>query len=268
MGQEKTEALVLRGVDFSESSRIVTFLTPERGRMACLAKGARRAKSGLGAVLDTFNRVELIYYWKDGRHVQTLAEASLLEAYSGIKRDFERTAYAAFPLELALRVAHENEPSQPLYDVMVRGLDGLRAWPGAARAHVCWHVLRLLSAAGFEPALTHCVVCGATVADEAGFVYEGGVTCGRERCDLRLPPETLALLRAFSAAEGACPEVACGAHALAAAFMVLRRYAARQLETDFRSLRVLDELFPEANAAPGVRDAGRPRAARDSDGSI
>ena len=56
VSQEKTEAIVLRGVDFSESSRIVTFLSPERGRLTCIAKGARRKNSGVSAVLDTFNR--------------------------------------------------------------------------------------------------------------------------------------------------------------------------------------------------------------------
>ncbi|HNT88720.1 MAG TPA: DNA repair protein RecO, partial [Candidatus Hydrogenedentes bacterium] len=96
MPQERTEAVVLRGVDFSESSRIVTFLTPDRGRVACLAKGARRKNCPYAAALDTFNRVELVYYWKDGRNVQTLGEAALLDAYPGIKGDLEKSVYAAF----------------------------------------------------------------------------------------------------------------------------------------------------------------------------
>ena len=70
---------VLRGVDFSETSRIVTFLTPGRGRLACLAKGARRRRSPFQAMLDTLNRDEIVYYWKDGREVQQLGEAALLD---------------------------------------------------------------------------------------------------------------------------------------------------------------------------------------------
>ena len=78
MAQEKAEALVLRGVDFSETSRIITFLSPERGLLTCIAKGVRRKGSPLASVLDTFNHVELVYYWKEGRGVHTLGEASLL----------------------------------------------------------------------------------------------------------------------------------------------------------------------------------------------
>ena len=64
MSQERTEAIVLRGVDFSESSRIVTLLSPDRGRLVCMAKGVKRPKSQLAGLLDTFNRLEVVYYWK------------------------------------------------------------------------------------------------------------------------------------------------------------------------------------------------------------
>ena len=115
MPQEKTEAVVLRGVEFSETSRIVTFLTPRRGRVACIAKGARRKGSPMAAVLDTFNRVDMVYYRRQGRQVQTLAEAALLDGFPGLKGDLDRSLFAAIPLEIAFRVAHENEPSEALY---------------------------------------------------------------------------------------------------------------------------------------------------------
>ena len=108
MPQERTEAVVLRGIAFSETSRIVTFLTPGRGRLACLAKGAYRRRSAFGGALDTLNRVELVYYWKSSRSVQPLAEVSVLDAFPGIKTNLEKATCAALPLELAYRVTQEN----------------------------------------------------------------------------------------------------------------------------------------------------------------
>lgn len=239
MPQERTEAVVLRGVDFSESSRIVTFLTPDRGRLACLAKGARRRKSAVAAALDTFNRVELVYYWKDGRGVQNLSEAALLDAYSGIKNNLEKGVYAAFALEFVAKVAHENEPSRELYAALTGGLASMAAWPGDARTHVCWQLLRFLREAGFEPVLDRCVKTGEAVSDTPGFVYEGGVVAAGCRADRRLSRETYAVLRVLSAARDACPDV----RAPDEAFTVLRLYAARQLETEFRSVRVIEEMF-------------------------
>lgn len=239
MSQEKAEAHVLRGVDFSETSRIITFLTPARGRLTCIAKGVRRKNSVLAPVLGTMNRVELVYYWKEGRSVQTLAEASLLNGYPNTRRDLERGAFAAFPLEIATRVAHENEPSEAFYAALSRGLDGLEAWRGDARAHCCWQVARLLEAAGFAPDLTRCVHCQREIGDNPGFDLDGGAVCARCTAERRISPAVYRSLCALFAARDGCPSV----EAVLEVFRLLRAYASRQTESDFRSLRVLDEMF-------------------------
>lgn len=239
MSQEKSEAHVLRGVDFSETSRIVTFLTPARGQVTCIAKGVRRKNSPLSAVLDTLNRVELVYYWKEGRSVQTLGEATLLEPFSRIKSDLERGAHAAFPLEIALRIAHENDPCPDFYRAFSQGLYSLNAWDGEARAHCCWQVARLLAAAGFTPELRECVQCGREIGDNSGFDYRAGAVCATCTPDRRIDQATRDDLRAVFAAESVCPRLT----SAASTFWVLRTYATRQTETDYRSLRVLDEMF-------------------------
>ena len=42
MAAEKTDALVIRLADFSESSRVVTLFTRDFGKVSALAKGAKR----------------------------------------------------------------------------------------------------------------------------------------------------------------------------------------------------------------------------------
>lgn len=239
MAQERSEAVVLRGVDFSETSRIMTLLLPVRGRTAMMAKGARRKKSAFGGALDTFNRIEAVYYWKDGRDIQLLGEASVLDSYSRIKRDLEKATYGTFPLELAYRVAHENEPSEELFGALVRGLESLARWEGSARAHACWQVVQLLITAGFEPSLDVCAECGRPVGAAPGFAWHGGVTCSRCRADRRLTAREAEALRKMAASRASCPEIADSG----SLFGLLRAYASRQLETDFRSARVIDDIF-------------------------
>lgn len=238
MPQERAEAVVLRGVDFSESSRIVTFLTPVRGRLACLARGARRQKSPLLAVLDTLNRVEIVYYWKDSRAVQALGEVALLDGFGAIKADFAKASFAALPLEFAMRVAHENEPSAALYATLMGGMESLTAWTGDVRVHACWQLARLLSVAGFEPGLDVCASCGAPVADAPGFSYDGGVTCPQCNADRRLSAEEFLALRALTLSREACPAV----ERVNGVYRALCGYAMRQLETDLHSVRVIDEM--------------------------
>ena len=87
VSQERTEAIVIKAIDFSESSCIVTLFSPDRGRLTCMAKGVKRPKSQLAGLLDSFNRIEVLYGWKESRSVQQLFDGSLLERYAGIKGD-------------------------------------------------------------------------------------------------------------------------------------------------------------------------------------
>ena len=240
MSQERTEAVVLRGVDFSETSRIVTILCPDRGRVACLAAGVRRAKSPLAAVLDTFNRVEVVYYWKDGREVQRLGEAVLVDGYPAIKSDVEKSVFAAFPLEIAYRVAQQNEPSHRLYAVLVNGLERMAEWTGPAMVHVAWQVMQLLSAAGYEPALDW-------PGSPAGFAFDHGVVGERGRADRLLSVGVYEDLCLLARQRDRCPEVSDPQ----AAFNLLRGFAVRQLETEFRSLWVIDQILEARNRPNG-----------------
>jgi DNA repair protein RecO (recombination protein O) len=234
--QERTEAIVLRGVDFSESSRIVTFLTPNRGRMACMAQGVRRAKSQLAPVLDTFNRVELIYYYKEGRSVQKLGEATLLDGYQAIKSNLDKAVFTAFPLELAYKAVQEDDPAEDVYDALMRGFESMAAWTGDVKAHAVWQVIQLLCLAGFEPDLDN----GDRGGDSVRWSHAHGVAEPGSAGDRRISRVALDGLRLLVRSRDACPRIEDAGEA----FDALRGYVTRQLESDFRSLRVIEQMYP------------------------
>ncbi len=240
----------MRGVDFSNTSRIVTFLTPDRGRLACMAKGARRARSPFAGVLDTFNRVELVYYWKEGRGVQQLAEVAPLNTFGLVKSDLEKATFAAVPIELAGKIAHENEPSAMLYERVVSGLDTLGRWSSGVLTHVCWQVFHLLAVAGFEPTLTACVHCGGRIDKPAGFAYEGGVVCrscayrvrdgqNADSTYVKLNQADYEALRNLAGHPRTCPQVRVSEDV----FGWLCGYALHHIDGDLRSVRVVREIL-------------------------
>lgn len=245
MAVEHTEAVVVRGVDYSQTSRIVTFVTPRRGRVACLVKGARRPGSTTAAALDMFNRVEIGLVWKDSRSVQTLTDCTALDAYPALKTDLDKSTCGAVALEVALKTAHENEPSETLYAALVNGLEGLAAWTGPAEVYTCRVLLRLLAAAGFAPVLDRCCFTSREIRGACGFSLDGGLTQVEARMDCDLSAEEAALLRAL-AGEGACPASGNGAKLL----NVLCAYTERQMDVTLRSARVLDQLREKAGAVP------------------
>lgn len=237
MSQERTEAIVLKAIDFSETSRIVTFLTPDRGKLTCMVKGVKRPKSQLAGLLDTFNRIEVMYLWKESRSIQQMTDGTLLDRYAGIKESLDKSMYGAFLVEMMYRIAHDNEPSQDLYDVYVDGMNRLSAWAGDVCIHACWQIVRVLEVAGYSPTLDACCLCGSVLEDHAGFSYDGGATCSECVSDINIDRGTFRTLCAIGKGSS-CPRLKGGDKT----FQLLRHFTARQLECDFRSARVIEQM--------------------------
>jgi len=112
----QSRAIILRTIDFQETSRIVAAYTREFGKVSLMAKGAKSSKSKYMGKLDPGMLVDLVYHNKAGRSIQTLSEISLLQAFSTQSYHPDRlTARLAFT-DLLNRIIEEGMQHSDLYD--------------------------------------------------------------------------------------------------------------------------------------------------------
>lgn len=121
----KTEAIVLRTVDYGESSLIATLFTRTHGKIAVIARGARKPKSKFAAFLVTGQLLEVVYYMKNTRSVQTLSDASYIVKMNELRTNLQKMAVMITTLELASQVIHENEVNEPVFDFLKKMLSWL-----------------------------------------------------------------------------------------------------------------------------------------------
>jgi len=179
----RTEAIVLREMDYGEADRILTLLTPD-GKLRAVAHGIRRPTSRKVGHLGLFYRVQVML--ARGRDLDTVTQAEGLEEYEGIRGDLLRFTYACYVGELADRFAQEQEESGALFELVVGTLRRL----GQSQHPRIWvrhFELRLLSLSGYQPELFSCVNCRAAIRPETNFLSleQGGLLCGR--CGLGQP---------------------------------------------------------------------------------
>lgn len=110
-------ALVLRTVDFKESSKIVTLLTPEYGKFGVLVRGARKPKNKYSGYFETGNLLDVIVYMKNSRRIQNLTEVSFRQKNWRIRAEFDRLALLMATIELIDGMVHEQEPSIELFNL-------------------------------------------------------------------------------------------------------------------------------------------------------
>ena len=87
MSSEKTLAIVVRVVEFSETSCVVTLFTRDFGKIGALAKGARRPKSPFESALDLLAVCRIVFLHKSSESLDLLTEAKLERRFRAATRD-------------------------------------------------------------------------------------------------------------------------------------------------------------------------------------
>lgn len=178
-----TPAVVVRTRAFGESDKIVTFLTRDLGKIAGIAKGARRSKRRFVNVLEPFTHVDVTLRLRPGYDLAFVNACVLRDAPISLARDLMKFAYASYVLELTDRMVREREAGPETYELVrdaIALLEHGEAEPGVLRAFEL-HLLRLT---GYEPELDRCRRCATAVsAGTTMYVHpaRGGVLCARCR---------------------------------------------------------------------------------------
>lgn len=180
MSTEKADALVLRVIDFSETSNIVTLLTREFGKIHALAKGGRRPKGPFESALDLLSECRVVFLRKSSEALDLLTEAKLEKRFRGRPGDLSSLYAGYYVAELLSELTHDSDPHPELYDAAVRTLAALGG-TGPIAPIVLRFELSALQLVGHAPSLSTCVGCGKDV-EPVGRVYfghlAGGVLCG------------------------------------------------------------------------------------------
>lgn len=164
MTVRRTEALVLRAADFSNTSRVLALYTEDEGQVRVLAKGLRRRRE-LFAPMDLFSRNEVVYYPRRAPGLAILKESFELDAHRSLGASLGRLYAASAAAELMAEGTPLGEADRDLY-ALARSLFGRLARAdalpagGGARALLAAFVLRLLRRTGYGPVLDRCAECG------------------------------------------------------------------------------------------------------------
>jgi len=154
-----TVAIVWRRSDFRESSRIVTCLSREHGRLAGLAKGAHRPDSPFLGRLDFLNEVRATFS-SDRGGLRLLVRAELLRERRALRQP-ARFLAASHLAQLCDFAMPDETPAPDVYDLLAGGLNLLERCPAAAIPQTVLGLeLRHLDLLGALPDLDRCAQCG------------------------------------------------------------------------------------------------------------
>ena len=205
MSAEKATALVLRVIDFSETSAVVTLFTREFGKVRALAKGARRPKGPFESALDLLVLCRIVFLRKSSDALDLLTEAKLERHFRPPPGALANLYAAYYIAELLGELTDDYDPHPELFDAAEHALTALRG-PDAVAPVVVRFELTALRVLGHLPSLDTCVECGKTVKESGRTPFSqraGGVLCKSCRVGqkqvISISPGVLAAMARFAA---------------------------------------------------------------------
>lgn len=191
MSRERTfrsEAVVLRRIDFGEADRLLTLYSRDFGKIKAVAKGARKPQSRKTGHVEQFMRTNFLL--AKGRDIDIVTQAEMVDAYPALREDLVRATYASYAVELLDRFTAEEDRHTGIYDLLVDALGWLETTENIMLA-ARYYELRLLALTGFQPRLFNCVSCGSPIMEQDQFFSAelGGLLCpGCQEADRRSQP--------------------------------------------------------------------------------
>ena len=144
-------AIVLKRFPYSETSLIARCFVKDLGKVSFIVHGAHRKKSPMGAYFQPANCLNLVYYFKENRDLQTISKASFDYSWSNIPKDLKKISYAMAMIELTDKCLTDNDSHNNLYSELFSSLKGVENSNSQLNL-IYWHYqYSLLTFLGFKP---------------------------------------------------------------------------------------------------------------------
>lgn len=174
----KTQGLVLREVEYSETDKILTVLTRDNGKMTLRARGVRRKSSPLKSACQLLSYGEFTIF--EYKNMATINEAEPIELFHELRNDLELLSLASYFAQVAEVVSQEDSQNPELLSLVLNSFYALGKLGKPQILVKAAFELRVACIAGYTPDLTGCVSCGEENPDRFDL-SAGSLECAGHR---------------------------------------------------------------------------------------
>lgn len=160
---KKTDAVVLRSIDYRDQSKILTLYTKDFGRISAIAKGARNTQSKFASAFEVGSHIAVVLYKKSTRDIQNISDASLKTSYFTLTSSLEKLNALHQILELVRLCTEDDEPNLKLFNLLLETLQHISCFKSNELNLVFYFQIKLISYLGFTPNFKECAVSGKPI---------------------------------------------------------------------------------------------------------
>ena len=168
MTTKKMKAVVLKVSDLGESDKIITLYSRQSGKVAGIAKGAKKSKKRFSNKLEIFSLLDVLYDDRSRSGLVRIVEAELLTPFISLRQKYDRYVSAALACELIYYWSREYDADRNVFNLLLWTLQSIDSGKSARVVQIFFQI-KLFTLLGYKLSLSGCIKCG--IAEKAGKPY-------------------------------------------------------------------------------------------------
>ena len=177
----KTDAIVLKTIDYKDNDKLLTLFSPSLGKITAGIKGVKKPNAKLAFSAQPFCFAEYVLAQKGGRY--TVTSAYLHESFFSLRTDLTRFYAACAAAEVCLAILYENESYEGLFIGFIECLKALSLAEGEVAEALITFMILALRESGYPLDLTFLETHGEIGQDGLWFDFSTGNFTTRSRCE-------------------------------------------------------------------------------------
>ena len=157
MANIKINGIVIAENNMGDYDKMLTVLTPNFGKISCVAKGARRPQSALLAGTQLFCFGEYMMY--KGTNTYHINSCETIEIFYNIRTDLDKLKYAIHINKIIQYITEENENCYRILQLYLNTLYTISETDKNLDLVISVFKMRLLSILGYTPRIMKCTKC-------------------------------------------------------------------------------------------------------------
>lgn len=178
MAIDNIKGIVIRAIDYGETSKILTIFSYERGIISVMARGAKNPKSKKLNLVSVFT--ETNFELTKSKEFYYLNDGEIINHNFHIRESIKKIYLSQMFFDIIERTTFKNEENKVVYDLLVKTIKYFGIENNYLKVTNMF-LIKLISMLGYKPALNRCIKCGKNQFTNVYFSIEnGGIVC--ENC--------------------------------------------------------------------------------------
>lgn len=166
-------AIVLKVSELGESDKIVFLYSKELGKVAGIAKGAKRSKKRFCNKLEVFSLLEVVYDDRGRSGLVRIVEAELLAPFMSLRQNYDRYVSGALACELIYHWSRDYDADRHIFNLLHWTLQSIDSGNSPQMVQIYFQI-KLFTLLGYRPELSGCIKCEKSGQTGIPYVFHPG----------------------------------------------------------------------------------------------